>query len=196
MGMIDKVKFSKVEKTDLLKAWAVLSLAFAILITKDILSFDIIKSLVISGLTVGVGFIFHELGHKFVAQKYGYFAEFRADNSMLVIALMSSFFGFIFAAPGAVMVGGNVRRDKYGLISLAGPVMSIVVALVFLGLSFATSNSFVSLLAAYGFRINAFLAMFNMIPFGGLDGRKIFDWNKTVWVVVVVLAVVLVWSSF
>jgi Zn-dependent protease len=33
-----------------------------------------------------------------------------------------------------------------------------------------------------GARFNGFIAFFNMIPFMGLDGQKIFGWNKIVWV--------------
>jgi Zn-dependent protease len=32
-----------------------------------------------------------------------------------------------------------------------------------------------------GARFNGFIAFFNMIPFMGLDGQKIFGWNKIVW---------------
>jgi Zn-dependent protease len=32
-----------------------------------------------------------------------------------------------------------------------------------------------------GASFNAWIAMFNLLPFGVLDGQKIFDWNKIVW---------------
>ena len=32
-----------------------------------------------------------------------------------------------------------------------------------------------------GASFNAWIAMFNLLPFGVLDGQKIFDWNKVVW---------------
>jgi Zn-dependent protease len=40
----------------------------------------------------------------------------------------------------------------------------------------------------YGSLINALIAAFNMIPFGMLDGRKVFAWNKTVYITVAVVA--------
>jgi Zn-dependent protease len=33
-----------------------------------------------------------------------------------------------------------------------------------------------------GALLNAFLAVFNLVPFGVLDGYKIFSWDKKVWV--------------
>jgi Zn-dependent protease len=32
-----------------------------------------------------------------------------------------------------------------------------------------------------GASFNAWIAMFNLLPFGVLDGQKIFDWNKIAW---------------
>ena len=31
--------------------------------------------------------------------------------------------------------------------------------------------------------INTFLAVFNMIPFGVMDGLKVFMWNKIIWAI-------------
>ena len=55
----------------------------------------------------GPAFIIHELAHKFVAKYYGCWAEFRADPAGLRTGVMIAFFiGFLFMAPGAVMVAG------------------------------------------------------------------------------------------
>jgi Zn-dependent protease len=40
-----------------------------------------------------------------------------------------------------------------------------------------------------GARFNGWIALFNMIPFMGLDGSKIFAWNKLVWVLTMAGAV-------
>ena len=73
---IGSIATSRVEIRDLVKAWVALSAAFAILLGGSVFSATFIIFFMISGLTVGVGFIFHELAHKIVAQKYGCFAEF------------------------------------------------------------------------------------------------------------------------
>ncbi|MEP0826126.1 MAG: hypothetical protein HRF40_11635, partial [Nitrososphaera sp.] len=36
---------------------------------------------------------------------------------------------------------------------------------------------------------NGFIAFFNMIPFMGLDGQKIFAWNKLVWILTFAAAI-------
>ena len=90
-----KLIFSSHEKKDIARAWIIISLGFGILISNSYSVNLIFQNFLISFFTVGVGFLIHELAHKYVAQKYRYFAEFRADNKMLLIALVSSFFGFL-----------------------------------------------------------------------------------------------------
>ncbi|MGA8485369.1 MAG: hypothetical protein WB706_13345, partial [Nitrososphaeraceae archaeon] len=42
-----------------------------------------------------------------------------------------------------------------------------------------------------GASFNGWIAMFNLLPFGVLDGQKIFEWNKVVWVFTMALAMIL-----
>lgn len=141
-----KLKFSSIEKIDIIKAWFAISLAFAILNTRTISTLFV--NFLIALFTVGIGFLIHEVAHKYLAQKYKCFAEFRADNKMLVIAIISSFFGFLFAAPGGVIINGLIDKRKYALIAGAGPLMNIIISFVFLGLSLS-SGSVLNLLKIY-----------------------------------------------
>ena len=109
----------------MIRAWVIISLAFAIAFTGFSISQVFLVSIIVSAFTVGVGFLFHELGHKFLAQKYGCWAEFRANNFMLMMALIFSFFGFIFAAPGGVFIKGHITKRKNAYISMIGPIINI-----------------------------------------------------------------------
>jgi Zn-dependent protease len=42
-----------------------------------------------------------------------------------------------------------------------------------------------------GASFNGWIAMFNLIPMGVLDGQKIFDWNKLVWGIAMAAAMLL-----
>lgn len=190
--MFKRFETSKTEIIDITKAWLVISAAFAIVLTKgNLISTKLLFNFLLSGLTVGIGFLFHELSHKVVAQKYGAVAEFRAFDSMLVLALAMSFFGFVFAAPGAVMIASHhISVKKNGKISAAGPSMNLILALIFFILLKLNLGSNLSLIGQYGFFINSWLALFNMIPVWNFDGKKIFIWNKAVWFSIVAIAVV------
>lgn len=185
-------RFSTIEIKDILKSWFVISLAFGILITNNLFSADILVNFFIAIFTVGIGFLLHELAHKFLAQKYNYFAEFKADNKMLLIAIATAFFGFLFAAPGGVMIGGGSDNRKLSLIAAAGPVTNIFLALVF----FIFSNlTFLNLIGEYGFFINSWLALFNLIPFFPFDGRKIIQGNKILYLFLLAISLVLMLLS-
>ena len=182
---LGKISTSNIEIRDILKAWIAVSIAFGIVLS---VSFpDFYQKFIIASLTVGIGFLLHELGHKFVAQRYGCFAEFRSFDNMLILAIAMSFFGFVFAAPGAVMISGRVNARKNGLISAAGPLVNIALAIFFLPFLFIPVQFFRAI-ALYGFMINSWLALFNMIPFGFFDGSKVWRWSKAAYAAVVLAA--------
>ena len=185
------IQTSRKELFDLAKAWIVLGVAFAIVMNGLKFNLAFFIAVFISLIVLGAGFVFHELAHKFLAQRYGCFAEFRSFDKMLILALVFSVLGFILAAPGAVMIRGHLTRSQTGRISAAGPAMNIIISLLFLLLTF-TSIGIWQTVGHYGFIINAWLALFNMIPVAMFDGRKIFNWNKAVYAVMVAAALGLI----
>lgn len=192
------MKFSRREIKDLVIAWLIISLAFAILFSgaRELFSNKFIISLLISAFTVGIGFLFHEIMHKYFAQKYGLGAEFHAFYKMLFLALLFSLFGFIIAAPGAVFISGRVTREKNGKISLAGPLTNIILAVSFLIVLLFLPVGIFRMIAYYGLSINSLLALFNLLPFIPFDGGKVYAWNKLAYVIVVILALVLFLSRY
>jgi Zn-dependent protease len=189
---------SKKEIKDLTKAWIILSLAFAIYFMNGLfLNFEFLLAFLVAAITVGTAFIFHELGHKIMAQHYGCFAEFRSFDNMLFLALIASFFGFIFAAPGAVMISGPVGIKRNGKISALGPGINMILAIIFLILHFNIQYPSLNIITYYGFLINSWLALFNLIPLTMFDGKKILQWNKFVYGLMVFVALILmIFQSF
>jgi Zn-dependent protease len=181
------------EIRDLVKAWFIISLAFAIAFSGGgLFDASILVIFLVSAFTVGLGFILHELAHRYVAKRYGAHAEFYANNTMLFIALLFSFFGFIFAAPGAVVIRGYLTKRKYGHIALAGPAMNILLGIVFLII--ALFMPFTLPVTKPGMMINFWLALFNMLPFPIFDGFKVLKWNKIVYGIVLGICVVAVFG--
>jgi len=187
---LGNISTSRTELVDLIKAWVAISLAFAIILGGSIFSLSFITFFMIASLSVGVGFIAHELSHKIVAQKYGCHAEFRAWDRMLILAIIMSFLGFIIAAPGAVMISGPVGRRRNGRISAAGAIANLVIAALFLSLLLAEVNGILLQISRYGFIINTWLALFNMIPFAMFDGKKVLAWSKSVYFTIVAISII------
>ena len=190
---IGKISTSKTELIDISKAWLIISLAFAFVFSGisllngkifGIFSAEFLIFFILSLFTAGLGFLLHELGHKFAAQHYGCVAEFRAFDQMLYLALgLAVLVGFIFAAPGAVFISGQITRKENGIVSAAGPLVNFVLATLFfvLGIFYTNLGGISQLFLSVGWQINLWLGLFNMIPFGNFDGVKIFRWNPYLW---------------
>jgi len=136
------------------------------------------------------GFVCHELAHKIVAQRHGYWAEFRMSVFGLVFSLFSAALGFLWAAPGATVVSGMsvVDRENWGKTSLAGPVSNILFGVIFY---LAAIGTYLAHFAAYDWLlllawVNGWFGTFNLIPIGPLDGAKVLRWRPAVWGVAIV----------
>jgi len=140
------------------------------------------------------GFLAHELAHKWEARRLGCWAEFRMWPTGLLLSLLTSAAGFLFAAPGATMVLGMDPRDRrgWGRIGLAGPLMNLAFGLVFYLGSLATFHLAVVVSGALLFLalINTLFATFNLLPIGPLDGAKVLRWGLRPWITSFFLALV------
>ncbi len=183
------MKIDLKETIHLLASLVVLTVAFAYPSTEPTM-------LAVIALSVGSGFIFHELGHKFTAQRFGYTAVYEASPMGLLLTIFLKIItGVVFAAPGAVMI--RKRQSYYSnddryydmltqsretwKIALAGPLINVALAVVFMGIMFLSDSALMQTMGLYGAYVNVFLAGFNMIPFGPLDGAKVFKHNPAMW---------------
>ena len=190
----------------LLTALAVLGLSFSIRHLYTIRSFTfpkIVEYLEIFLLTlvvIGTGFLGHELAHKFTAQRYGCWAEFKLWTYGAVMALLFAVVSqgnFIFAAPGAVYIasrtsylGEGLDRKTNGLVSVMGPIVNLIAALGFLAAMLGTIATFgvhgLPVVGDFNFlfegvAINLWLGAFNMLPIFILDGQKVYLWDRRIW---------------
>lgn len=183
------MKFTKNEIMDILISTFVLALAFS--------HFNL-AVLPIMIFIIAVAFLPHELiGHKLIAQRYGCEAEYRKWNFGLLIGLVSGMFGFVFAAPGAVYISPFAKNrfaftvnklgiKEYGIISLGGPLVNIVI-----GFALVAAHYFYSLdILLSAAQVSFFLAFFNLMPIPPLDGIKVLIWNKFIWVAAIAVSLV------
>ncbi len=204
-------RITRREEADLFIAWLAISLSFAIIFLRGSGQIDPFTALLFMGislLTVGIGFILHEMAHKFVAIRYGFWAEFRKDPVMLVIAVaMAALVGVVFAAPGATIIydstGRGITREQNGWISASGPITNLLLCIPFAVMLIVggstnslSSGSIITLAGMVGLQVNSMIAAFNMLPISVLDGRKVLAWNIVVFVVLIIAAFGLLYVSF
>ena len=192
------LKFSATELNQLFHATIILTLAFGIHFASTS-NWGLIQYTILMAFpAVASGFVLHEMGHKYFAQRYGAWSEFRAYYMGLMFALMLSPM-IIFAAPGAVMISGRLRKKEIGILSLAGPMVNLGIVLVcipayvfltaghfgtIIGMDVDPDTSAMGLLAGsifYMVWINILLAAFNLLPVPPLDGSKVIRWNVGVY---------------
>jgi Zn-dependent protease len=199
-----RIRFGRTEMLHILIAVLVLTFAFTIFIYlgmdhhfTDVDVFALTLSFGMSFVIVVTGFLLHELAHKFVAQRYGAWAEFRIFPIGLFLALAFSFLGFVFAAPGAVYIQGNISKRQNGLISLAGPFTNLAFGGAFLlGWMLLPAEGDLSSVLSWVGLVNLFFAAFNLLPIPPFDGSKVIKWNIGVYAIVLAVTIVLLSVGF
>ena len=143
-----------------------------------------------TGRVIGliIGFSLHEWGHAWAAYQLGDTTAYRQGRLTLnprahiepmglILALLA---GFGWAKPVPVNPFAFYPNEKRGivLVSLAGPVMNIIVALVIsvplrLMVGAGADSGFFFSVVKTVIYFNLFLCFFNLIPLSPLDGYKI-----------------------
>lgn len=187
-------RYSAIELRDIAVSVLVLSVAFTIALRRWN-ELGLLSLFALSAMIVCTSFVMHELAHKYVAQRYGAWAEYRMFPTGLIIALVLSMSGFLFAAPGAVYISGHINREMNGRISAAGPAVNIIIGGAAAMFAYVTTGMLSSVLWIMAM-INAFFAVFNLIPIKPFDGSKICRWNIPVYGAMMAAAVCLLLTAW
>src|SRR5207245_9654002 len=114
---------------------------------------------------------------------------------LVLLFLIVSLCSFLFAATGGVYIasraayfGEGLDRKSNGIVSVMGPLVNVVAALMFLValagarfLGYPDPNVAGFRFLASGVSLNLWLSAYNMLPMFILDGQKVFAWDKKVW---------------
>lgn len=109
-----------------------------------------------------------------------------------ILAILSSFLGFVIAAVGGIQVGTeyserhgrwriNLTPKQMGILATMGPLVYMAVSLGFLMLSPISPTIASQNLFMVASEINITMAIFSMIPISPLDGEKVARWNLIIW---------------
>ena len=183
-----RVRFSKTEIEHLIVGTLLVTAAGVSFFYGNTFS---VSALIVATVLFAMGFILHELAHKYVAQNYGLWAEFRVNSLGVILTAISIVSPFKFIAPGAVVISGYADRERMGVTAIAGPIVNLAITIALLTILPILTYTPIYVGVLYGAAINAFLALFNIIPFSIFDGRKVYAWNKRYWAIIFVVALLL-----
>ncbi len=172
--------FSPREKRDLLITWGVLTLAFFMAWGGYAAPWPDAALFVlgISAIAVFTGVILHEIGHKVESLRSGIWAEYRKWDMGLAIAFLTSLFGFLFAAPGAVHVMGvGTRREMERIVSGGVRVNMLLTGALMAGFFALGGRGSLAVILWFIASVNSYLALFNTLPLPPLDGFQLMRLN-------------------
>ncbi len=140
---------------------------------------NLFDAFLISALAIVV----HESAHKIYALHHGYAAEHKPWHMAVIFGLLLTLVtnGHLYYFGFGVLVyhlaGDRLGRFRYqmnmkdvGLISVAGPLANLLLAIIFKAGYIATGSA----LAEKAFLINIWFAIFNMLPLPWVDGGNLF----------------------
>ena len=144
------------------------------------------------------GFVLHEYAHERSAFRHGCWARFVLHPLGLAITLVSGFLPIAVIAPGAVSVacphwgwgsGASARAEED--IAAAGVKVNMGLAALGLLVKLVAQSWAVAAFAAGFASINAWVALFNLIPFPPLDGWRLAKLNPTRWAIIFTASVII-----
>ena len=132
---------------------------------------------VVAGFTV----VAHELAHRYTALRYKATMEYKFWGVGMAIMLITTILtNTPFAQPARTILNArDLDSRKSGIISYAGPVMSLLLALIFLGM--VLYGGFLKDMGTIGFGVSALGCVYSLMPFEPMEGRRVYRWNKAVW---------------
>ena len=122
---------------------------------------------------------------------------------IIVFAVSIVFYGHI--TPGGGFAGGVMLACVFILLVLAFgkdtafrivgekalSAWDCIGALGFMGIALFSPGGFMQTIGLVGLSLNAWIALFNMIPFGQFDGAKIWSWSKLAYFAIIAASLVL-----
>jgi len=147
-----------------------------------------------SMMVVGPAVILHEFGHKIAAIALGFPSRFHGIITGggivwigaavgLILRLVCAPFMFLipgYVAPAYEGAWAGISAGQMSFIAFMGPAVNLALFFVFWGLLKSDKYPKWNRLFYISRLVNGFLFVLNMLPFGPLDGAKVFSGLRTV----------------
>lgn len=147
---------------------------------------------VLEAILIAFSVLVHELAHRNVARRYRCYSKYVIDPIGLMLTLVSSISPFIrIIIPGYVLISCAGYWGDYGrngnravlMSTIAGPLSNIVLGFIFYAISIAITSPLLKHVLFSISSLNGWLAFFNLLPLGPLDGARIIRGAPITWVI-------------
>ena len=136
-------------------------------------------------LVGAVSVILHDFAHRYFANRYGHDTDIQFWGLGTVIMFLTAWlYGNAFAQSYRNIVERDEDAEEtreLGIEMVAGPVISIVLTLVFLFM--VQFGGIWAIAGGLGFSINLITAVYSLIPISTMDGSAIWKWNRALYLV-------------
>jgi len=165
---------------------AVIMVALAFMLADRV---ELTLEMVLIYIFVGaVSVVFHDFAHRYYATKHGYDADTRFWGLGTVIMFLTAWlFGNAFAQSYQNLVnrdGESGDTREMGIESAAGPIVSIILTIVFLAM--VPLGGLWAIAGGVGFTINLITAVYSLMPISTMDGVAIWRWNRPLYLALLV----------
>ncbi|MDD1689819.1 MAG: PKD domain-containing protein [Methanoregula sp.] len=175
---------------------AVIMVALAFLLA-DRVELDL-KMVLIYMLVGAVSIVLHDFAHRYFATKHGHDADTRFWGLGTVIMFLTAWlYGNAFAQPYRNLVnreGGSHETREEGIEMVAGPVVSIILMILFLAI--VQLGGVWAIAGGVGFTINLITAVYSLMPISTMDGGAIWRWNRSLYLALFIPMIVFYFFTF
>ncbi|MEB3825826.1 MAG: hypothetical protein LRS47_04075, partial [Desulfurococcales archaeon] len=167
----------------------ILSICFAFL-GLNMFRLETYRNMYYDGLIAGLifGVVLHEMAHKYSGRKLGCASMYVVTLWGLLITMASGFFPIKLIVPGytSIVCYYGIGRKEDAEISAWGPAVNIILSSFSLVL-YKAGLSMRGFMIGFA-EINAWLALFNLLPIPPLDGSKIMRYRMDLWLAMIIFA--------
>jgi len=149
---------------------------------------------------IGVGaasVVLHDFAHRYFATKHGHDADTQFWGLGTVIMFLTAWlYGNAFAQSYRNLVDREDKEDvrESGIEMVSGPVVSIILMIVFLALS--SLGGLWAVAGGVGFTINLITAVYSMMPISTMDGGAVWRWNRAVYLLLFIPLIVFYFLTY
>ena len=149
-------------------------------------------------LVGAISVLLHDFAHRYFATRYGHDTDIQFWSLGTGIMFLTAWlYGNAFAQSYRTFVNRENDVDetrKLGIEMVAGPVVSIILMLVFLFM--VQFGGIWTIAGGLGFTINLITAVYSLIPISTMDGSAIWKWNRTLYLVLFIPLIAFYFFTF